>query len=257
MEEPTNIGAIRVCGAKLILVGMALAVSASAGTQPPDSAPHRLGAHQRLTQEAELQPCLVADLDCRAFTGTLSWQPDDRRPLLSSRGLKRLSLLKNLGLGERERALRCLAFVAWAEARSDGVSGMRAVIAVVLNRSRDPAFPAHPCDVVGVSAAFEPMDASAHQQTADALRTGALPPFPRPDNAIDAASLQTARLLAWNLAQSTGHDDPTFGATHFLAPAVLRERNQAPPHWATIFERTARIGGHDFFKRPMRLARDG
>lgn len=257
MEAPTGIRARHVCGAKLLLVGVALAVSAGAGTQPPDFAPHQLGAQQRFAQDAKLQPCAAADLDCRAFTGTLSWQPDDRRPLLSARGLRRLALLKDLGLGERERALRCLAFVAWAEARSDGLPGMRAVIAVVLNRSRDPAFPTHPCDVVGVSAAFEPMDAGAHWQTADALRAGALPPFPRPDNAIDAASLQTARLLAWDLAQSVGHDDPTFGATHFLAPAVLRERNQAPPHWATIFERTARIGGHDFFKRPVRLARDG
>ena len=257
MEGPAGIGAIRLCGAKLLLVGIALAISAGAGTHSPESAPHRLGAHQRLAQEEELQPCLVADLDCRAFTGTLSWQPDDRRPLLSSRGLKRLSILKDLGLGERERALRCLAIVAWAEARSDGVPGMRAVIAVVLNRSRDPAFPAHPCDVIGVSAAFESMDSSAHRRTADASRAGALPSFPQPDNAIDAAALQVARLLAWNLARSTGHEDPTFGATHFLAPAVLRKRNQAPPRWATVFEHTARIGGHDFYKRPMRLARDG
>lgn len=254
MEAPTGIG---LCRVKLLLVGMALAVSADTGTQPPDPAPHRLGAHQRLVQDADLRPCAAADLDCRAFTGTLSWRPDDRRPLLSAHGLKRLALLKNLGLGERERALRCLAFVAWAEARSDGMPGMRAVIAVVLNRSRDPTFPTHPCDVVGISAAFESMHAGAHRQTAGALRAGALPPFPRPDNAIDAAALQLARLLAWNLAQSTDHDDPTFGATHFLAPAVLRKRNQAPPHWATVFERTAQIGGHDFFKRPMRLARDG
>ena len=257
MEAPTGIGARCICRAKLLPVGIALAVSASAGTRPPDSAPHQLGTHQRLAQEAALQPCATADLDCRAFTSPLSWKPDERRPLLSSRGLKHLVLLKNLGLGERERALRCLASVAWAEARSDGAPGMRAVIAVMLNRSRDPALPTHPCAVAGVSMAFEAIDARAYRQTVDALRAGALPPFPRPSNAIDAAALQTARLLAWNLAQSTHHDDPTFGATHFLAPAVLHQRNQAPPRWATVFERTARIGGHDFFKRPMHLAQGG
>jgi hypothetical protein len=43
MEAPTGIRARHVCGAKLLLVGVALAVSAGAGTQPPDFAPHQLG----------------------------------------------------------------------------------------------------------------------------------------------------------------------------------------------------------------------
>ena len=201
--------------------------------------------------------CAASDLDCRAFAGTLSWQPDDRRPLLSARGLKRLVQLKGVGLGERERALRCLAFIAWAEARSDGVPGMRAVMSVVLNRSRDPAFPTHPCDVVAASAAFEPMQAASYRRTVQALRDGALPPFPRPDNVVEMAALRTARLLAWNVARSAIQADPTFGATHFLAPAVLRDRDQPLPRWATTFERTARIGGHEFFKRPLWLAREG
>jgi len=211
----------------------------------------------RTGSEAGPSTCATADLDCRAFTGTLSWQPDDRRPLLSARGLKRLVQLKGVGLGERERALRCLAFVAWAEARSDGVPGMRAVMAVVMNRSRDPAFPAHPCDVVAAAAAFEPMQAAAYGRIVQAVRDGSLPPFPRPDNAVEAAALRSARMLAWNLVRNTARDDPTFGATHFLAPAVLRDRDQPLPDWAMAYERTARIGGHDFFRRPLRLPREG
>jgi hypothetical protein len=73
-------------------------------------------------------PCAMDDLDCRAFTGTLDWQPDETQPLLSGKTLRRLTLLRHLPGGQRERALRCLAFIAWAEARSDGIEGMRAVI---------------------------------------------------------------------------------------------------------------------------------
>ena len=39
---------------------------------------------------------MASDLDCRAFTGTLEWQPDEKRPMLSTRGLRRLVLLRGL-----------------------------------------------------------------------------------------------------------------------------------------------------------------
>ena len=257
MGASTGIRICRQFGLKLVLLGLGLTASAAAGTQAPGAITEGLHAHRQLAQEAGLRPCVAADLDCRAFTGTLSWRPDERHPLRSARGLKHLVLLDGLGLGERVRALRCLAFVAWAEARSDGVAGMLAVIAVVMNRSRDPAFLRHPCEVVAAGAAFEPMDRRSYRQTAAALRARALPPFPRPNNAVDAAALQLARLLAWNLAGSSGHHDPTLGATHFLAPAVLSERDQPLPTWATVYKRTARIGGHEFFRRPVRVAEEG
>jgi hypothetical protein len=244
MEPPTDYRAPWLFAFRLFVLGLGLATAAGAGTP-------------RSGSETGPSACAANDMDCRAFTGTLSWQPDDRRPLLSAHGLKRLVQLKGVGLGERERALRCLAFVAWAEARSDGVPGMRAVMAVVMNRSRDPAFPAHPCDVVAAAAAFEPMGAPAYRRTVEAVRDGLLPPFPRPDNVVEAAALRLARMLAWDLARNTAQVDPTFGATHFLAPAVLRDRDQPLPDWAMAYERTARIGGHDFFRRPLRLAREG
>lgn len=244
MQSPTGYHAPLLLGLRLFLLGLVLAAAAGAGT------PHG-GA------EAGPAVCAPRDLDCRAFTGTLSWQPDDRRPLLSAQGLRRLVQLKGLGLGERERALRCLAFIAWAEARSDGLPGMHAVMSVVMNRSRDPAYPTHPCDVVAASAAFEPMQTIGFRRTVAAVRDGVLPPFPRPENAVEAAALRSARMLAWNMARNAKHADPTFGATHFLAPAAMRDRDQPLPRWATTFERTARIGGHEFFKRPVRLARDG
>jgi len=173
--------------------------------------------------------------------------------LLSSRGLRRLALLRELNAASRERALRCLAVIAWWEARSDGVAGMRAVVAVVLNRTRNSAFPNHPCEVVAQNSAFEPLSLRLNEPYAAALRHARLAPFPRPDNAVDAAALRQAQLLVWNLAQNRELIDPTGGATHFLAPDVMAERGQNLPRWAETYETTARIGGHRFYRAPLRV----
>ena len=215
--------------------------------------------HAALAKAGGLAPCAADDLDCRAFTGTLAWRPDETRPLLSSRSLRRLALLRHLPGGQRERALRCLAFVAWAEARSDGIEGMRAVVIAVLNRARDPAFRDHPCATVGQPGAFEPMDEPGYRRTAEALRRGRLPPFPRPASVVDLRALEIARLLAFRMAHAAGPGDlgdPTGGATHFLAPRVLARRGQAIPVWTRGLERTARIGGHHFYRRPIRVVRE-
>ena len=197
--------------------------------------------------------CPADDLDCRAFTGTLEWRPDERRPLLSASGVRRLVLLRHIPGGERERALRCLAFVAWAEARSDGIAGMRAVVAVVLNRSRRPEFPLHPCDVIGQPGAFEPVLHSSYRRTALALKQRQLAPFPQPRNPVERRALRGARLLVWQLAQQPELEDPTGGATHFVAPGVLRARGQPMPAWTKSMVRTARIGGHHFYRDRSRV----
>lgn len=240
-----------VCTVLAILMAMGGTASAS---PPHGSAAEPLPAGSRAAERAELRPCPAADLDCRAFTGSLAWHPDERRPLLSSRGLRRLALLRDLNAAHRERALRCLAVIAWWEARSDGVAGMRAVMAVVLNRVRSTSFPDHPCEVVAQAAAFEPLTLRQNRSLTAALRRGAMVPFPRPGNAIEAAALTDARLLVWNLAQARAPLDPTGGATHFLAPDVLADRGQELPRWARLYETTARIGGHRFYREPFRVA---
>ncbi len=201
-------------------------------------------------------PCAMDDLDCRAFTGTLDWQPNETQPLLSGKTLRRLTLLRHLPGGQRERALRCLAFIAWAEARSDGIEGMRAVIIAVLNRARDPAFLDHPCATVGQPGAFEPMTKHEHMHTVEALRQGRLAPFPRPASVVDLDALETARLLAFRMAHSAAFKDPTNGATHFLAPRVLAQRGQAIPAWTRELEPTARIGSHHFYRRPIQVIQE-
>jgi spore germination cell wall hydrolase CwlJ-like protein len=50
--------------------------------------------------------------------------------------------------GSAERALDCLAAAIYYEARSESLQGQRAVAQVVLNRVRDPLYPASVCGVV-------------------------------------------------------------------------------------------------------------
>jgi spore germination cell wall hydrolase CwlJ-like protein len=147
-------------------------------------------------------------------------------------------------------------YAASAEARSDGIKGMRAVIAVALNRSLSAAYPDHPCAVIGQPGAFEPMIKDGYRQTALALKQRRLAPFPRPSSVVDAAALQMARLLVWTMAQEARHDDPTAGATHFVAPRVVAGRGQRMPRWTRVMERTARIGDHDFFRQHQLIAQE-
>ena len=61
---------------------------------------------------------------------------------------------------------------------------------------------------------------------------------------------------AFGMAHVAGFGDPTGGATHFLAPLVLARRGQTIPAWTRGLERTARIGGHHFYRRPIRVGRE-
>lgn len=253
------------CARDTLLVSALLAALNVAAAPTPteaDTYPARKGrdpypTHVALAEHAKLTPCARDDLECRAFTGTLTWRPDERRPLIAPRTLRRFVLLDHLPAGQRERAMRCLAFIAWAEARSDGVGGMRAVVAVVLNRASDPAYPVHPCSVIAQTGAFEPVAKGRYRATVQALERNALAPFPRPRSTADAAALQMARLLVWRMALKDGYQDPTDGATHFVAPKVLKARGQRMPRWTKVLERTARIGGHHFYRaRGLEVARN-
>ena len=136
----------------------------------------------------------------------------------------------------------------------DGIAGMHGVVAVVLNRTRDPAYFKDPCHLISQKAAFETMGQLEYRAIATRLHQDNLIPFPQPENAVDRTALQTARLLVWNLATRREPADPTDGATHFLAPAVIAARGQQLPMWAGLLEPTVRIGGHQFYRNPVRLA---
>lgn len=125
------------------------------------------------------------------------------------------------------RAIDCLAAAAYYEAGDDPV-GQRAVVQVVLNRARHPAYPDTICGVV-----FEGAERSTGCQftfTCD----GSLRRNPSP------AAWSRARVTAQNAL--AGYVDETPGsATHYHADYVL-------PFWSGNLQKVAVVGAHIFYR---------
>jgi len=129
----------------------------------------------------------------------------------------------------RLRALDCLALAAWYEA-GDDPSGERAVIQVVLNRVRHPAFPDGVCAVV-----FQGSE----------RRTGCQFTFTC-DGALgrNPASPALARARAIADAALAGAVDARVGlATHYHADYVV-------PRWRDELVKIAQDGAHLFYRWP-------
>jgi spore germination cell wall hydrolase CwlJ-like protein len=128
---------------------------------------------------------------------------------------------------DRERALTCLASAAWYEAGDDKV-GEQAVVQVVLNRTRHPAFPKTICGVV-----FEGTSRKTGCQftfTCD----GALRREPSAD-AWQRARAIADRALSGYVFKKVGN------ATHYHADWVV-------PYWSDTLDKLAGVDGHIFYR---------
>ncbi|MGY6634058.1 MAG: cell wall hydrolase [Alkalilacustris sp.] len=133
-----------------------------------------------------------------------------------------------------ERDLTCLTRALYHEARGEGEAGMLAVAEVVLNRTESAAFPDTVCAVV--------------EQGAGNGR-GCQFSF-----VCDGSERRRLERAAWaraqDLAQRMAEGAPrqlTDGATHFHTTAVN-------PPWSRVYELTAEIGAHRFYRRPLEIA---
>ena len=125
------------------------------------------------------------------------------------------------------RAVDCLAAAAWYES-GDDAKGQRAVIQVVLNRARNPAFPRTVCGVVFQGS--ERVTGCQFSFTCD----GSLARTPSPE------AWQRARALG--AAALAGAVDPTVGhATHYHADYVV-------PYWASSLDKIAQVDLHIFYR---------
>ncbi|AYJ86961.1 cell wall hydrolase [Sphingomonas paeninsulae] len=127
----------------------------------------------------------------------------------------------------RERAIDCLAAAAWYEA-GDDASNQRAVIQVILNRARHPAFPSTVCGVV-----FQGSERS----------TGCQFTF-----TCDGALARTPSAASWARARSAGTaaidgtvDADVGYATHYHANYVV-------PYWQSSLDKVAVVGPHLFYR---------
>jgi spore germination cell wall hydrolase CwlJ-like protein len=116
----------------------------------------------------------------------------------------------------------CLARAIYFEARGEPIAGQIAVAQVVMNRLRNPAYPKTICAVI--------VDAGQFPWVADELAIR------------NARQFAVARAIALHVMAGVV-PDPTGGATHFFAPALIPS-----PAWARPAAWQATIGGHMFFR---------
>jgi len=135
--------------------------------------------------------------------------------------------------------LKCLATMIYGEARGESRTGMVAVAYSAVNRAVKKTV----CDVV-----LAPKQYSIFNNN-PALREVALTLHiaPRQKNSIDEKSWDEAMAVAKKVL--TGKiKDPTNGATHYLAPDLMKIKKYKYPRWSRQFELVAVIDNHKFYK---------
>lgn len=124
---------------------------------------------------------------------------------------------------------QCLAEAIYFEARGESLAGQFAVAEVILNRVESPRYPGTICGVVRQGA--DRRGACQFSYACDG----------KPEVIADQESWDRAGKIAALMLDSA--DRPlTEGATHFHTTAVR-------PVWSRIYERTARIGAHLFYRQ--------
>lgn len=138
--------------------------------------------------------------------------------------------LATVQVREIDRQTECLVNALYHEARGESIKGQFAVAEVILNRVDSPAFPNSICGVV-------------HQGAQNGTAGRCQFSFACDGNALTMHERE-ARALARRIAQVMTSGAPrrlTEGATHFHTTWVS-------PHWSEVFDRTARIGAHVFYR---------
>jgi hypothetical protein len=133
-----------------------------------------------------------------------------------------------VGSDDQTRAIDCLTAAAYYEAATEGADGMRAVVQVVINRLRHPAFPKTVCGVV-----FQGSERSTGCQftfTCD----GAIGRTPIPSLWRQARDVAAAALKG-KVYKPVGH------STHY-------HTNWVVPYWSSSLDKVAQVGTHLFFR---------
>ena len=135
---------------------------------------------------------------------------------------------------------QCLTTVVWGEARSENKLSKIAVAWSVINRSRisgrntcDEIARPHQYSVFG----WHP-DLLAHAMSAN--------PEAPIDNVIEKKAWDESREVA-RMVLNEQSQDPTDGATHYVAKAVMKEKKWKMPTWTKKFKPTVLVGSHQYY----------
>ena len=223
-EETGKRGIIRwIVLALGVIAIVALALTSSTGTNHPRNATTSVPLNPESVEPAPLtfQPNIAPE----AAETINAERPDyvgaivPARPFIPSRAPERFPDLV--------RATDCLTQAVYYEAASESPVGQRAVAQVVLNRVRDPRYPASVCGVVYQGS--ERRTGCQFTFTCD----GALARKP------DPFLFARARMVA--VAALSGMVEPLVGlATHYHTKQVV-------PYWRTDLVKLRTVGAHIFY----------
>jgi spore germination cell wall hydrolase CwlJ-like protein len=122
---------------------------------------------------------------------------------------------------------QCLKEALYFESRGETIKGQFAVAEVILNRAASPAYPNSVCGVI----------AQGNSKNCQfSYNCDGLPEVMFEDGAADIAG-RIARVMLDGAPRTL-----TAGATHFHTHAVS-------PRWSNVFEQTASIGQHVFYRQ--------
>ena len=140
-------------------------------------------------------------------------------------------VLHTSSIAERKLAVNCLAAAVYYEAGTEPLAGQRAVAQVVLNRVRDPRFPASVCGVVFQGARRH--TGCQFSFVCDGSYRRRQPGAPQLARARSVAE----QALAGQVAAEVGT------ATHYHTSRVH-------PAWERRLVQVNRVGAHIFYRRP-------
>ena len=127
----------------------------------------------------------------------------------------------------KDSEFACLKEAVYFESRGEGVKGQFAVAEVILNRVDSPAYPNTICGVVAQGNARSCQFSYNCDGKAEVMH--------------EAGSEELASRIAAIMLRGAPRD-LTYGATHFHTKAVN-------PRWSRVYEQTASIGQHVFYRK--------
>lgn len=136
---------------------------------------------------------------------------------------------------------KCLATMIYGEARGESERGQIAVAYTAVNRATKKSV----CKVV-----LAPKQYSVfNNNPALKLAATSIHVEPVQKNSIDEKSWKQAVRVA-NIVLKKKVEDPTKGATHYLAPELMKKKKYRYPKWSKVYQLTAVIDKHSFYKKP-------
>lgn len=135
--------------------------------------------------------------------------------------------------------LKCLAVTVYGEARGESEKGQIAVAYTVKNRAKNKSV----CNV-----ALAPKQYSIFNNNPELVAAAKSEHIqPRQKNQIDQRSWERAMRVATVVMHGLV-PDPTNGATHYLAPALMKIKRYKYPKWSKQYTLVSTIDGHKFYK---------